>query len=908
MSESPGKPELRLVGVPEFWNGNATVALMGKLSDLTVLLAAARPSWISRADAMQQLWGGSLPSTAASSFRNYLTEMRSVFGPNALESVSGSIRLSPTICTDIERLKGVLHRAESILASAPDETRAMLRPVVETFSVGVLVGVDLPALQPFRASIDGLRSAAEDLLLQACVAAGVRTVDLSLMRKLAGDQPLNELRTNCLVTALVQVGQRREALAELARFTNRLREDSGLVPGAEFRALEQEILLAGVMTPVLGGFTPEAPLRRMDIERLARERGWRGSGAVDAVVSLTGGDQEAVEALLALREDDPFFSGGPLSLELSRWVGDRLGNPTDPGFTLLRLIALEPDSMTPSILSDASRISPADTSALVARFVAKGVLVRQLDSSLHFANGLLRRGVLHRSSKGSLVDLRVQLAGLPSLPTVKRLWHHAAIEGFSNDVLEQLIFAVGVRVENANLRRSASTVAEISTYLMTNEAAELDPALVVRFLTVAANMLDLSGNPALARKLRNHAVASSLRSNDAVAAARILVSPAATGRTYRADTELDAMMDRCADMLPPSGQDALLARLLSEKVCREVMENGLTDSAVVASKRLDTIRVSASDSELMSSVGRALLHVDLASPQKVLADDRFSTLRKAVFASQNYDAATDVLTIQARSALARADIVGWRESISEFETYCLTISRPMEIWTRELLWATELQRLGQLDAADEKAREARLVGSSYDCADFDLAFRVHRLSSHWQRRNFDGFVDVANDELALLSTMLVDSSSGSPGLTALDSFVGLIVDAILKHRPSLATLPALALVTQICWNNRSSTYAKSLLDALAEYVADIVVVGLIPVSSFGPTDRYRAQLYALLGRSREAEKSAERATALAHRSGFLGWEALALEDQSDIESLSGHRRAAVKLRQTAVVRRSTIRS
>ena len=908
MPDSAGKPELRLLGVPEFWNGNATVALIGKLSDLTVLLVAARPSWITRSEAMQQLWGGHIPTTGTSSFRNYLTEMRSVFGPDALDSVSGSIRLSPTICTDVERLKGELHRAESLLISAPDETTAVLRPVVDAFSLGILAGIDLPALEPFRSSVDGFRAAAEDLLLQSFVATGANTADLPLIRKLAGDQPLSELRTKCLLAALVQLGQRREALAEFARFVKRLRDDSGLAPGAEFRALEQEILLAGTMTPLLDAIIPEAPLRRVDIERLARERGWRNSGPVDVVVSLTGGDHEAVQALLALREDDPFFSGGPLSIELSRWVGDRLGSPADPGFALLRLIALEPDSMTPSILSDASRISLADTSALVARFVAKGVLIRQLDSSLHFANGLLRRGVLHRSSKGSLVDLRVQLAGLPSLPMVKRLWHHAAIEGLSNDVLEQLIFAVGVRFENANLRRAASTVAEISTYLMSNESADLDAAVVVRFLTVAANLLDLSGNPVLARKLRNHAVATSLRSNDAVAAAHILVSPAATGRTYRADAELNAMMDRCADMLPPAGHDALLARLLSEQVCREVMENGMTDSALVASKRLHTIPVSASDPELVSSVGRALLHVDLSSPQKLLSDDRFNALRKAVFASQNYDAATDVLTIQARSALARADIVGWRASISEFETYSLTISRPMEVWTRELLWATELQRLGQLDGADEKSRDARVIGSSYDCADFDLAFRVHRLSSHWQRRNFDGFVDGENDELALLSTMLVDSYSGSPALAALDSFVGLIVDGIVKHRPSLATLPALALVTQICWNNRSSTYAKSLLDAFAEYVADIVVVGLIPVSSFGPTERYRAQLYALLGRMREAEKSAERATALARRSGFLGWEALALEDQSDIESLSGHRRVAIKLRQTAVVRRSTIRS
>ncbi len=908
MSESPGSAELRLLGVPEFWNGRASIALMGKLYDLTVLLVAARPSWTTRSEAMQHLWGGQPPTSGASAFRSYLTEMRSVFGSDAIESVGGSLRLSLTIGTDVERLSGALHRAEALLASAPDEARAILRPVVEAFSLGVLVGVDLPALQPFRADIDRVRSAAEDLLLQSFVAVGVSTADLALMRKLTDDQPLHEVRTKCLMTALLQLGQRREALAEFARFARRLREDTGLVPGAELRALEQEILLAGAMTPVASTTIPGVSLRRLDIERLAGERGWRELGAVDVVIALTGGDQAAVHALLELREDDPFFSGGPPSLELSRWVSERIGSPTDPGFALLRLVALEPDSMTPSILSDASRISPADTSALIARFVSKGVLIRQLDSSLHFANGLLRRSVLHRSSEGSLIDLRVQLAGLSSLPMVKRLWHHAAIEGLSNDVLEQLISAIGVRFEKANLRRAASTVAEISTYLMTNESAELDPALVVRFLSVAANMLDLSGIPVMARKVRNHAVVSSLRRDDAVAAACILVSPAATGRTYRADAELNAMMDQCADMLPPAGQETLLARLLSERVCREVMENGLSDSARVASKRLNTIRVSANDPELVSSVERALLHVDITSPEKLLADDRFRSLRKAVFASQNFDAATDILTIQARSALARADIVGWQDSIAEFETYCLTIGRPTEIWTRELLWATELQRLGQLGAADEKAREAHVIGSSYDCADFDIAFRVHRLSSHWQRRNFDGFADGANDEMALLSTMLVDSSSGSPGPTALDSFVGLIVDSILKHRPSLATLPALAIVTQICWNTRSSTHAKFLLDAFAEYVADIVVVGLIPVSSFGPTDRYRAQLYALLGRMKEAEKSAERATALAHRSGFLGWEALALEDQSDIESLSGHRRDAAKLRQTAVVRRSTIRS
>ena len=573
----------------------------------------------------------------------------------------------------------------------------------------------------------------------------------------------------------------------------------------------------------------------------------------------------------------------------------------------MRLVALEPESMTPAIASQASRLPPAEVSRVLAQLVKRGVLVRRMDTTVRFPNNLFRHHVLSSSPEEALNDLRVFLAGSASLSTLKRLWHHAAIVGLTDDVLAQLTSSIPSSFDNAAIRKPASTVRDIANYLMSDEASGLNQALVVQFLAGAANVLDLGGLADVARKVRNFAVNNALRRGDAVSAARILVGPAATGRTYRADVELTSLMDRCAALMPPVGHEALVGQLLAERVCREVMQTGLTPFALQTVAQLEALATTVNDAELASSVERAQLHVELIRPETVTPHHRFDSARKAVFASKNYDAATDILTMESKSALTRGDLRGWEESIAEFEAYCVRIARPSELWTRELLWATDLQRRGQLQAADEKATEARAMGLSYECADHDLAFRVHRLSSHWQRLDFSEFVDETGDELAMLGRLLGDSFLGTVNDSAVDSMVGFLTQQTREHAPNLSTLPAFAITSQICWNANAERHARTLLDTLADYADDLVVVGLIPVTCFGPLDRYCAQLCALSGRKREAEKYAESATAIAHRSHCIGWEALALDDQSKILTLAGRRKEADRLRHLAAVCRAALR-
>ena len=443
--------------------------------------------------------------------------------------------------------------------------------------------------------------------------------------------------------------------------------------------------------------------------------------------------------------------------------------------------------------------------------------------------------------------------------------------------------------------------------LVIDRSGEGDQHKMHRLLAVGAIALYLAGSVGDARRVRDYVVRAALTLNDAIAAARVLVGPVGTGHSYRCDVGLTALIDRClAEM--PAGEESLIARLLAEKVCREVMEDGLTDSVRAAMDRLQQAANADVEPGVRLAIARATLHVRVVSPGSQLSSPDFSVARDLTADSPtDFDALTDVLTIEARSSLARGDAGAWQEQVIEFETYCARVARPSELWTRELLWATDLQRRGKFAEADAKAEAAYSLASTYSCADGDIALRLHRLSTAWQQGELPAPFDDRDDGLGFVIRALGQSFGDEPDLAFVRSVVDFLCGRVLDCRPSLATLPQLAVVAQLQWNLGIDARAQELLQRLNAYDAEIVVVGLIPVTCFGPTDRYRAQLCGLLGRLGDAAASAERAMSTVRRARCAGWEAPVLDDLAKLAESAGQSNQAEELRLNAQMRRASLR-
>ena len=910
MSEGAGRAEIRLLGSSVWWNGEAAVPLVGKTGELASLLVFERPHWVSRKELIDRLWSGDPTRTASSALRNVISQLRSTLGDDAIESTAKHVRLSSTIGTDVERLARELDEAERCMEASPDGARARLQSIVAALSNDALVGLDLAALQPLRDRINLFRAAAEDHLITAMVATGTSTADIGVMRRLAKEEPFREARVQGLMIALSQRGRRRDALEEFRLFVERLRDGPGLLPGLELCDTERQILESESTVAGTSGLMARPVLISAQVKQRAEASGWKDLHHLDHVEALTNGDPDSVDALLQLAENDPFFDGGTAPKSLQQWFVLVTGPPDCAAFGLLRLIALETESMTTAALAEGAQMSLQALAHVLAPFIASGLLNVRIDSVVSLRNELARLSVVHQSTTAELMKARSTLAGLLELPLVNRLWHSVSLTGLPDDLLEQLAAAIEETFANTQTRSSPNTVRAVAMHLMTNVRGDWNVGVVVRVLAAAATVVELAGDANVARQIRTHAVRLAYQTGDPHTAGQILIGPAVTGRTYRSDMELGVLLDQCVELLKSGTDEELVGRLLAERVCREVLENGVTADIERSMARLETVANTSVDTDVRLSLTRAELYLQLANPSAVIPPMPGDDAIRRANDRQKPDGAADILAIEACSALAAGDCHRWERSLFSYESFSANTQRPGESWATELLWATDLQRRGQLADGASRARDAQAIGVRHGCPDAHIAFRLHRLTSNWHRQAFEQMGemdDKRDDELGLIFRAIGRSFLVGPDRDEIEAALEFLCRHVRAGRPNLTTLPALALATQICSNIHSVEHASFLFERIGEYAADVVVVGLIPVTNFGPIDRYRALLHVLLGRIPQAKECASRAVSVAQRVRDVGWEAAALADSATIARLARNDTQAKKLEAAEAARRTSLR-
>jgi predicted ATPase/DNA-binding SARP family transcriptional activator len=191
------------------------------------------------------LWGDDPPTSASNLLQVYISQLRSAVGSSVIETVAGGYRLHVSDSFfDARAFEALV--AEGRQAAAADNPELAL----SRFRRG---------LQLWRGEAYADAAAAEFASVEAARLADLRVlcleerldVELALgrheqvlaeARALASSHPLRERPRKQLIVALYRVGRQVEALDEYRELRTILRQELGLEPSAELRALEQAVL------------------------------------------------------------------------------------------------------------------------------------------------------------------------------------------------------------------------------------------------------------------------------------------------------------------------------------------------------------------------------------------------------------------------------------------------------------------------------------------------------------------------------------------------------------------------------------------------------------------------------------------------------------------------------------------
>jgi len=205
-----------------------TISVLGPV-DVTDVPKAARRllavlSWRAGAlvrtdEAIDALWGGQPPATARKSLQNHVVRLRQRLGADAITTEPDGYRL--LISTDAALFQRL---ARTDAGAALAMWRSDPWPELD----------DWPPAAAERARLIELKLAAEETATE-------QSLDVADAQRLVDEQPLRERRWCILLRALYGDGRQADALRAAQRARAMLRDELGLEPGPELRAVEAAI-------------------------------------------------------------------------------------------------------------------------------------------------------------------------------------------------------------------------------------------------------------------------------------------------------------------------------------------------------------------------------------------------------------------------------------------------------------------------------------------------------------------------------------------------------------------------------------------------------------------------------------------------------------------------------------------
>jgi YVTN family beta-propeller protein len=264
--------EFRILGPVEAADEHGSLALGGpKQRALLAILLLRRGEVLSSDRLIDALWGERAPATATKTLQGYVSHLRKALGDGVLVTRGGGYVLAVEAeQVDAGRFAALVAQARGARGEGdPARARELLERALALWR-GEALG-DL-AYEPFAAGevarLEEARVCAQEDRVEADLLLGRHREVVSELEPLVRAHPHRERLLGELMLALYRSGRQTEALEVYRRGRRALRDELGLEPGAELRALEQRIIAqdpaldAPAVRPVRGPVArPARPVR-----------------------------------------------------------------------------------------------------------------------------------------------------------------------------------------------------------------------------------------------------------------------------------------------------------------------------------------------------------------------------------------------------------------------------------------------------------------------------------------------------------------------------------------------------------------------------------------------------------------------------------------------------------------------
>ncbi len=233
--------------------------------DRTVLLALIVRSPLTTASIAEALWGGVPPATYRKVIQGSIVRLRRLLGQEAILTIPDGYVLSvPDDEIDMRRFDAEVARARAMLAGGePVDALETLRTALGLWRGEPFAEVaDWDAAVAEAARLGAVRESAEDLLVEATLAAGRPEEAVAFAEPLAAATPYREPRWALLARALYASGRQAEALDVITRLRATLADDLGIDLAPDVADLETAILRQD----------PSLDVRRVPSTRRSRAR------------------------------------------------------------------------------------------------------------------------------------------------------------------------------------------------------------------------------------------------------------------------------------------------------------------------------------------------------------------------------------------------------------------------------------------------------------------------------------------------------------------------------------------------------------------------------------------------------------------------------------------------------------
>ncbi|MCP3800094.1 tetratricopeptide repeat protein [Allokutzneria sp. A3M-2-11 16] len=394
--------EFRLLGSLEVLvDGRLVPVRAGKQRVVLAALLLHAGRAVGVVELLDALWGDEPPPTARNALQTHMVRLRRLLGEGVIRTVGAGYVLA-TERIDLVRFRELVRRAKSTSRG----TRARLLGEALALWRGAVLA-DVSSVSLHTNEIAQLNAELLDVVEQRI------DVDLELgkhrelvgeLRALVADHPFRERFWGQLMLALYRSERQAEALIVFRDFANALKEELGVAPSAELRALHHAILVGEVAAPRSNVVVPQQlPGDISDFvgreELVDRIRELLDTGTKLVVVSGPPGVGKTALAVRVAHRLKQRFPDGQLHVNLHGYSANARPTPGQVLARFLRALGVPTDRVPAAIDEQAAMLRSELSDRRVLLVLDNAIDAEQVRPLVPDAGGcavlVTSRGVLH---------------------------------------------------------------------------------------------------------------------------------------------------------------------------------------------------------------------------------------------------------------------------------------------------------------------------------------------------------------------------------------------------------------------------------------------------------------------------------------------------------------------------------